>query len=84
MSKRNVKISKSNGTMWKCKVTDSYGNTHTNYWETAEQASKWADYVWRVEEMVEDKDKLMAKAVKDCIQMDKEAGITSENNDCLD
>ena len=33
MSKRNVEISKSNGTMWKCEVTDSYGITHVNYWE---------------------------------------------------
>ena len=26
----------------------------------------------------------LTKAIEDCIQMDKEAGITSENNDCLD
>jgi hypothetical protein len=29
-------------------------------------------------------DDLMALSILDCIQMDKEAGITSENNDCLD
>ena len=29
-------------------------------------------------------DDLMALAILDCIEMDKEAGITSENRDCLD
>jgi hypothetical protein len=30
------------------------------------------------------RDDLLYKAIEDCIEMDKEAGITSENNDCLD
>ena len=29
-------------------------------------------------------DDLMALSILDCIQMDKEAGITSRNRDCLD
>ena len=84
MSKRNVKISKPNGTMWKCEVTDSHGNTHVNYWETAEEASKWTYYVWENEENKVDKDDLMAKAILECIETDREAGITSEYRDCLD
>tara|TARA_R110000824_G_scaffold384639_1_gene578703 strand:- start:299 stop:544 length:246 start_codon:yes stop_codon:yes gene_type:complete len=76
MSKRDYLISKRAGaTMWTCKVTDSYGNTHTNYWETAEKASEWVYYVWRVEEMVVDKDELLAKATLECIQMDIDRGV---------
>ena len=76
MSKRDYLISKRAGaTMWTCEVTDSYGNTHTNYWETAEKASEWVYYVWRVEEMVVDKDELLAKATLECIQMDIDRGV---------
>ena len=75
MSKRNVKISKSNGTMWKCEVTDSYGITHVNYWETQEQASKWTYYIWENEDNKVDKDDLMSNAIAECIQMDKDRGV---------
>ena len=75
MSKRNVKISKSNGTMWKCEVTDSYGITHVNYWETQEQASKWTYYIWENEDNVVDVDELETKAIQECIQMDIDRGV---------
>ena len=75
MSKRNVEISKSNGTMWKCEVTDSYGITHVNYWETQEQASRWTYYIWENEDNKVDKDDLMSKAIAECVQMDIERGV---------
>ena len=75
MSKRNVEISKSNGTMWKCKVTDSYGITHVNYWETQEQASRWTYYIWENEDNKVDKDDLMSNAIAECVQMDEERGV---------
>jgi len=75
MSKRNVKITKSNGTMWKCEVTDSYGITHVNYWETQEQASKWTYYIWENEDNQVDEADLMSKAIAECIQMDEERGV---------
>ena len=84
MSKRNVTISKSNGTMWKCEVTDSYGITHVNYWETQEQASKWTYHIWENEDNKVDKDDLMSKAILECIETDRKAGITSRYRDCLD
>ena len=47
MSKRNVNIRKRViAKMWTCEVTDSYGITHVNYFETTEDASKWAYYIW--------------------------------------
>ena len=75
MSKRNVKISKSNGTMWKCEVTDSYGITHVNYWETQEQASRWTYYIWENEDNKVDKDDLMSNAIAECVQMDIDRGV---------
>ena len=75
MSKRNVKISKSNGTMWKCEVTDSYGITHVNYWETQEQASRWTYYIWENEDNKVDKSDLMSKAIAECVKMDEERGV---------
>ena len=75
MSKRNVEITKSNGTMWKCEVTDSYGITHVNYWETQEEASKWTYYIWENEDNVVDIDKLETKAIQECIEMDIERGV---------
>ena len=75
MSKRNVEISKSNGTMWKCEVTDSYGITHVNYWETQEQASRWTYYIWENEDNQVDSDDLMSNAIAECVQMDIDRGV---------
>ena len=75
MSKRNVTIRKSNGTMWKCEVTDSYGITHVNYWETQEQASRWTYYIWENEDNKVDKDDLMSNAIAECVQMDIDRGV---------
>ena len=78
MSKRNVEISKSNGTMWKCEVTDSYGITHVNYWETQEQASRWTYYIWENEDnQVVDDDELLSSAIAECVKMDEERGVES-------
>ena len=51
MSKRNCNISKKpNAKMWTCEVTDSYGITHVNYFETELEASKWTYYMWENED----------------------------------
>ena len=76
MSKRNCNISKKlNATMWKCEVTDSYGITHVNYWETQEQASRWTYYIWENEDNKVDKDDLMSNAIAECVKMDEERGV---------
>ena len=78
MSKRDYVISRRAGaTMWTCEVTDSYGITHVNYWETQEQASKWTYYIWENEDNVVDIDELETKAIQECIEMDKEIGLES-------
>ena len=81
MSKRNCNISKrQNAKMWTCEVTDSYGITHVNYFETEEQASKWVYYIWENEDNHVDSDELLAKAIEECVKMDEERGIEP----CLD
>ena len=92
MSKRDYVISRRAGaTMWTCEVTDSYGETHINYFETERRCREHIYYTWENEkdQMAKERaehwrDDLLYKAIEDCIQMDKEAGITSENNDFLD
>ena len=78
MSKRNYEISKkANTTMWTCKVTNSYGETHTNYFETAKQCSEHVYHTWENEVNVNKfvKDDLMSKAIAECIQMDIDRGV---------
>ena len=85
MSKRNYDISKKqNHKMWTCEVTNSYGITHVNYFETKEEASEWVYYIWENEDVKVDSDELLSNAIKECIEIDKEAGITSFYRDCLD
>ena len=58
-------------------LTDSYGITHVNYWETPEEASKWTYYIWENEDNEVNSDDLMSNAVAECIQMDKDIGLES-------
>ena len=78
MSKRDYLISKRSGaTMWTCKVTNSYGETHTNYFETAKQCSEHIYYTWENEVDVNKfvKEDLLNNAIAECIKMDEERGV---------
>ena len=76
MSKRNCNISKKqNAKMWTCEVTDSYGITHVNYFETEEDASKWVYYIWENEDNKVNSDDLMSKAIAECVKIDIERGV---------
>ena len=45
MSKRDYEISRKAGDkMWTCKVTNRYGETHTNYFETERQCREHIYY----------------------------------------
>jgi len=80
MSKRDYTISKKAGaTMWTCEVTDSYGETHTNYFETARRCSEHVYYIWEKEisplQAEHLNDELLSKAIEECIQMDIDRGV---------
>jgi len=80
MSKRDYIISKKAGaTMWTCEVTDSYGETHTNYFATTRQCDEHVYYTWENEVnplfLEHASDELMSKAIAECIQMDIDRGV---------
>ena len=76
MSKRNYEISRKAGDkMWTCKVTNSYSETHVNYFETEERASKWVYYIWENEDNKVNIDELLSNAIAECVQMDEERGV---------
>ena len=97
---REIKIHKFEGnTQYSVHVIDSYGKEHhlgyisdgaidslrfLNYPKnvTRKNLIEQAEEIWDNE--VKPKEDLLGDAIAECVKMDKEAGITSENNDCLD
>ena len=78
MSKRNYEISKRAGDkLWTCKVTNSYGKTHTNYFETVDQAREHIYYTWESEVDVDKfiKDDLLNNAIAECVKLDEARGV---------
>ena len=72
-------------------MTNSYCETHTNYFETERQCREHIYYTWEheVDPLAKERaehwrDDLLTNAIEECIKLDKEAGITSEYRDCLD
>ena len=78
MSKRNYeKRRKASDKMWTCEVTNSYGETHTNYFETEKQCREHIYYTWENEVDVDKfvKEDLLNKAIAECVKMDEERGV---------
>ena len=80
MSKRDYAISKRAGaTMWTCEVTNSYGKTHINYFETVRQCHEHVYYIWENEVtpafLAHSSDELLANAIAECVRKDEERGI---------
>ena len=72
---RDYKISKKAGDkMWTCKITNSYGETHTNYFETTRQCDEHILYTWENEVnpafLEHASDALLANAIKECKEID--------------
>ena len=84
--KRNFSITRKEGEWYHAKVTDSYGNTYNNYFEEAYEANDWIYYVWEKEDWFNSQNSqdLLAKAIAQCIEIDKENGILEGNRDGLD
>jgi len=77
MTKRNFSITRKQGELYHAKVTDSYGNEYDNYFETADKANDWIYYVWQKEDWFNsaNSQELLANAIANCIEIDKENGI---------
>ena len=87
MSKRNYKITPeemSFGTTYKVEMWNKYGMKRTVYERNAIHASRVIYDYWENEDKEYDKMKSLNKAIKECIEIDRNSGITTKNRDGLD
>ena len=73
---RDFNITRNKGEWYNVEVTDSYGQTYQNYFETAHEANEWIYYIWDNEEWFNsvDSQELLANAIKECREIDEKAG----------
>lgn len=86
---KKINISRYEGnTHYSVSVVDSYGTEHhLGYWSELDNSvilviEAKARGIWVTE--VKNEPSTMSKAIAECIELDREAGITSGNRDCLD
>jgi len=78
MSIRKWSITRIEGEWYNAKVTDSFGESHQNWFEQASEANDWIYYIWETERPPldqEERDELLANAVHDCRQIDHRRGL---------
>ena len=83
MSKRKYEIIPK-GELFKIEVWDEFGNYNSVYEKTKKNSIEYIMNWWDKVDERQKSNELMSKAIKECIKIDKEAGITSRNRDCLD
>tara|TARA_R110002096_G_scaffold396735_1_gene592659 strand:- start:84 stop:347 length:264 start_codon:yes stop_codon:yes gene_type:complete len=87
MNKRKYNITeevKSFGTTYKVEMWDEYGNYSCVYERTVELATERIYDWWEETKEREESKKIRNKAIRECIEIDRNSGITSRNRDCLD
>ena len=69
---RNYNITKNGNELWKCEVTDSYGNTHHNYFKTSDECMEHVIYSWENEDYSHSYDSSLglANAILKCKELD--------------
>ena len=72
------------GESFKVEVWDEFGNYNSVYEKTKKNSIEYIMNWWDKVDERQKSNELMSKAIKECIKIDKEAGITSRNRDCLD
>ena len=77
---RKITIDKHQGnTHWSVEVEDSYGETHTNYFETERQCREHVYYTWENEVdpafLEHSSDELLSNAIAECVRKDEERGV---------
>ena len=84
MKEFTVNIKQAHSGTFKVSMQDHNGNASTVYEMSVENALNYAK-TWFAES--EEREKLRhthAKAIAECIKLDKQAGITTKYRDCLD
>ena len=72
------------GKFYKTEVWDEYGTYSCVYERSEIKAMEYILEWWKESEERQRSNDLMNKAIRECIEIDREAGITSRNRDCLD
>ena len=83
MNKRKYTITEKDES-FKVEIWDEFGNYNSVYEESYLLALEYVMEWWDKVDERQKSNELMSKAIKECIKIDKEAGITSRNRDCLD
>jgi hypothetical protein len=75
---RDFSITKNEGELYVAKVTDSYGNSYENYFDTANSANDWIYHVWSEEDWFNSvkSQELLANAIEECKEIDRINNIT--------
>jgi len=76
-----------NNTHYIVNVIDSFGRENSGFFRKIQDCYNFVYKVWDKEKPLTDKEiqqNLLNKAISNCIKLDKKAGITSKNYDCLD
>ena len=84
-SKYYITIEKSNdSSFFKVELKDHYGSYNSVYEKTIDEAISYAKNWCKETDNRHEADQIHARAIAQCIQIDKKAGITSGNRDSLD
>ena len=84
MNKYNINIQYSHDNFYKVTLTDNHGARTVVYEQSVDAAFDYALQWCRESDQRKEERDTHAKAIAECIKLDKEAGITSGNRDCLD
>lgn len=82
--KYNINIQYSHDNFYKVSLSDHNGARTVVYEPSVDRAFDYAINWCRESDIREEARQVHAKAIAECIKLDKEAGITSGNRDCLD
>ena len=86
--KRKIQLIKyeitTSGKFYKTEAWDEYGAYTCVYEKSEILAMEYILEWWKGSKERLKSNELMSKAIRECIEIDKEAGITSVNRDCLD
>ena len=83
-SKLQLTIEKAHGNMWRVEMRDHYCNYACVYEPSVKQAMQYALYWFEKAEEREVNQQVTNKAIKEMIELDKKAGITTSMSDGLD
>ena len=83
-NKLNLTIEKAHGNMYKVEMRDHHANYSCVYEPSVEQAMKYAEMWFADANEREKANVIRGKAIKEMIELDRKAGITTSTSDGLD